>query len=158
MKSTRKFYSRSAWSGLILFAVSGLLQPVYAEGGLANSLSRILKEHPLMSGVNNDVATAHEQLDVETSSWLPRLGYRQSIGSQDVRRDNTLGANGTYSPNDISLTMNQLVWDFGATSTAIERARKNLSKEELESATQRINLVLAGIDAHLKLVDSQLDF
>lgn len=160
MKQTKNFLARSACSSLLFVAAVGLIQPAHAQETLANALSRILKEHPLMGGVDNDVATAREQLGVEASSWLPRLGYRQSLGSQDVQRDASLGASGTYSPNDISLTLNQLLWDFGATGTAIERARKNLSKEELERATQRINLVLAGIDAHLKLLKAtqQLEY
>jgi hypothetical protein len=51
--------------------------------------------------------------------------------------------------------LTQLIWDFGATNNAINRARQNFTKQNLERDLQRINLVLSGIDAHIKLLKAQ---
>jgi adhesin transport system outer membrane protein len=122
-------------------------------------LGRIMSDHPLMQSVNNDVASAREQIGVDYSSFMPRVGVRANAGKQRVDRDRTLDSAGTmqknYDPREVGLTVTQLLWDFGATSAAVTRAKVNYTKEEKERDTQRINLLLAGIEAHLKLLKAR---
>jgi adhesin transport system outer membrane protein len=132
---------------------SALCQPAQAQESLVEALQRVLKEHALIRVVDADVDVAKNQLAMERSAWLPRANVRGSYGYQDIERD--VGASDDYNPSEITVGATQLLWDFGATNDAIERARRNLSKEELEHETQRQNLLLAGIEAHLKLVRAQ---
>lgn len=125
---------------------------------LSVGLARMLVEHNLMKAVDNDVASAKEQIGIEKSGWLPRVGIRANAGSQHVSRDTptTATPNGNYNPRETTLTANQLIWDFGITNASIARAEQNLTKEDLERSAQRTNLVLAGIEAHLKLLRAQI--
>jgi len=134
-------------------AVVAQVSVAHAET-LQESLQRVLKEHSLMQVVENDVSTAQSQLAAEKSAWFPRANLRASAGYQDIDRD--VGSSGTYDPKTWSVGATQLLWDFGATNASIERARRNLTKEEAEREAQRQNLMLAGIEAHLKLVRAQL--
>ncbi|MBF0613348.1 MAG: TolC family protein, partial [Magnetococcales bacterium] len=137
-------YSWLVLSTLLAFPIS----PVAAET-LVEGLQRVMVEHNLMKAVTHDVAAAKEEVDSEKSSWLPRLTVRGAAGFQDITRD--LGANGSFNPTETNLGVNQLIWDFGTTNTIVERSEKNLFKEEQEYASQRINLILASIEAYLKL-------
>lgn len=128
------------------------LQPVAAET-LPEALQRILGEHALIQVVDNDVAAARSQLSAERSAWLPRLIVRSNAGYQEIARD--VGAGGTFHPNEVSVGASQLLWDFGATNAAITRGERNVSKEELEREAQRQNLLLAGLESHLKLLRAQ---
>lgn len=142
---TRKF--------AVVVAAALVSQGVSAQESLKDALQRVLKDHALIQVVDNDVAAATSQLAMERSAWLPRANVRQSFGYQDIDRD--VGASDDYSPQEFSVGASQLLWDFGATNAAIERARRNLGKEELEREAQRQNLLLAGVEAHLKLVRAQ---
>lgn len=133
----------------------GLAITVNANANLSENLELILKDHPLISGVNSDVASAKEQIRVEQSAWMPKLGARTNAGVQNVNRDTKLGADGNYNPGEAAINLTQLIWDFGATNNAINRARQNFTKQNLERDLQRINLVLSGIDAHIKLLKAQ---
>jgi TolC family type I secretion outer membrane protein len=129
---------------------------------LAQGLERILSEHPLMRSVDNDVAAAKEQVGVDRSAWFPQLSFRANGGKQHVDRDATLDANNTmrtlYTPKEVGVTASQLIWDFGTVNSAINRSEMNYTKEQMERLTQRTNLVLAGIDAHLKLLKARQQF
>ena len=131
-----------------------LSAPVCADEDLGAGLTRILVEHNLARSVDNDVAAAREQVRVDRSALFPRVGIRANVGSQHINRDS--GGSGTFNPTEGTLFLNQLLFDFGVTKAAINRSRQNLTKEEYERETQRINLVLSGIDAHLKLLRAQI--
>ena len=137
----------------VAVAAALVSQGAAAQESLKDALQRVLKDHALIQVVDNDVAVATNQLAMERSAWLPRASLRQNYGYQDIERD--IGADDDYSPQELSVGATQLLWDFGATNAAIERARRNLGKEELEREAQRQNLLLAGIEAHLKLVRAQ---
>jgi TolC family type I secretion outer membrane protein len=133
-----------------------------AASVLAQGLERVLNEHPLMRSVDKDVAAAKEQIGVDRSSWFPQLSFRASGGKQHVDRDATLDSNNTmrtlYTPKEVGVTANQLIWDFGTVNANINRSQMNHTKEQMERLTQRTNLVLAGIDAHLKLFKARQQF
>ena len=155
-----KTIQRTFKISLLSLLISAALLPLSSQAeSLSAGLTRILDEHPLMKAVNNDVMSAKEQIGVERSGWFPRVTLRGTSGHQKIDRDGTIN-DGKFSPSEATIGVNQLVWDFGTTNAAIDRAATNFSKEELERATQRSNMLLAGIDAHMKLLraQQQLDF
>lgn len=138
-----------------LIAASSVVPCAARAEGLGEALGRVLEEHALAAVVRNDVAAASSQLGVERSAWLPRLSLRADSGYQDISRD--VGASGSYHPATATVGLSQLLWDFGATNRAIDRAHRNLDKEEAERDAQLQNLLLAGIESHLQLLRAQLE-
>lgn len=156
MRESKSFLFKSLVC-MVMFSAFG---NVNAET-LQEGLKRIIVSHPLAKGTEFDVATAKDQVGIERSGWYPRLSANTGAGLQRVNR--SIAAGGTdagYNPAEVTLSLNQLLWDFGATNAGIARAEKNYSKEQVERTAQLTNLMLAGIEAHLKMLraQSQLEY
>ncbi|WP_299199342.1 TolC family protein [uncultured Amphritea sp.] len=126
---------------------------VHAEAPADSFQSRVntvLSEHYLAKMVDADLEAAKAQVGVERSAYFPRLDLKASTGYQDIKRD--IGASDEYDPKEVSLSLNQLVYDFGATSAKVAVARQVSAKETLENTLQRQNLIFAAVEAHLELV------
>ncbi|WP_417224515.1 TolC family protein [Amphritea sp.] len=142
-------YAKATFASLVL--VSGSY--VHAEGVDGSFKSRVnlvLNEHYLAKMVDADLVAAKAQVNAERSAYFPKIDLKASTGYQDIDRD--VGASGTYEPKEASLSVNQLVYDFGTTSAKVDVARHVTEKESLENALQRQNLIFAAVEAHLELV------
>lgn len=120
---------------------------------LPEALQRIVVEHPLAKAVANDVLSARESQGAEKSGWYPRLILRGSAARQHIDRE--FETVGDYDPREASAQINQLVWDFGAINATIARAEKSVVREERRQTTQISNLLLAGVEAYIKLLRAQ---
>ncbi|MDO6565294.1 TolC family protein [Amphritea sp. 1_MG-2023] len=110
----------------------------------------VLSEHHLAKMVDADLEAAEAQVSVERSAYFPKIDVNASTGYQDIDRD--VGASDVYDPKEVSVSVNQLIYDFGATSAKVDVARQVTDKESLENALQRKNLIFAAVEAHLELV------
>lgn len=124
-----------------------------AEQGFADKLERVLREHQLVRMVDADVETAREQVAVEKTAYFPKLTVNGSAGKQHIDREN--GGNASYDPSEASVGINQLITDFGATSSRVQAAKVVLIKEEAERELQVQNLTLAAIEAQLQVIQAQ---
>jgi adhesin transport system outer membrane protein len=142
-------YAKATFASLVL--VSGSY--VHAEdldGSFKSRVHLVLNEHYLAKMVDADLVAAKAQVNAERSAYFPKVDLKASTGYQDIDRD--VGASGTYDPKEVSLSLNQLVYDFGATAAKVDVARQVSEKESLENALQRQNLIFAAVEAHLELV------
>ncbi|TCS36270.1 adhesin transport system outer membrane protein [Paucimonas lemoignei] len=113
-------------------------------------VTRLLREHNLMRMVDADINAAKAQVDVEQTAWFPKFNMQLSAGNQKVDRDQ--GLNGSFDPAERTFGLTQLLWDFGTTSKRINSAQTVVSKEGFESSLQRQNLLLAAVEAQLRLI------
>lgn len=119
----------------------------------SGKLERVLREHQLVRMVNADVETARNQIHVEQSAYYPTLTVNAGTGTHHIDRDE--GVSGHYDPTEASIGLNQLITDFGATSSRVQAARVVLDKEEAERELQVQNLTLAAIEAHLQVIQAE---
>lgn len=124
-----------------------------ADQGFAANLDRILREHQLVRMVDADTETAREQVDVEKAAYYPKLTVNAGAGRRNTQREE--GSDGRYDPVDASVGINQLITDFGATSSRVQAAKVVLSKEEAERELQIQNLILAAIEAQLQVIQAE---
>lgn len=124
-----------------------------ADQGFAANLDRILREHQLVRMVDADVETAREQVNVEKAAYYPKLTVNAGAGRRNTHREE--GTDGHYDPVDASVGLNQLITDFGATSSRVQAAKVVLVKEEAERELQVQNLILAAIEAQLQVIQAE---
>lgn len=140
-----------------MLALVSVLLTMPAGLALAESfpakLERLLTEHPLIKMVDADLGTAKAQIDVEKSAYYPKLVLQTSTGKQQIVREQ--GSSGHFDPSEWSLALNQLVYDFGATSSRVYSVETVAAKEELESGLQRQNLMLAAVEAQLGVIKAE---
>lgn len=129
---------------------------VHAADMFQEKIDRLLKEHALIRMVDADVLTAQEQIAVESSAYFPRLTVQGSSGRERIDRDT--GTSGNFRPNEVSAQITQLVSDFGATSARVDAARAVAEKEDFERKLQTQNLLLAAVEAQLKLIRANRAF
>jgi outer membrane protein TolC len=135
---------------LAAFAVHSLFSsPVQAEPFRAQT-QRLLSEHHLMRMVAADMQTAQQTIKAEKSSWYPRASVQVNGGNQDIDRDQ--GASGEFNPAQQTVSINQLITDFGVTSSRVRSAEAVFVKERQEAVLQRQNLLLAAVEAQLGLL------
>jgi|GEM_PF-807530 len=106
-----------------------------------------------MQMVNADVRTAEKQIAVESSAYFPRLTLQGNAGREDIDRET--GSSGNFNPREISAQLTQLLTDFGATSARVKAASTVAEKEGFERNVQRQNLLLAAVEAQLKLIKAR---
>lgn len=115
-----------------------------------DKVTRLLREHSLMRMVDADVNAAKAQVAVEQTAWFPKFSMQLSAGNHKIERDQ--GLSGNFDPVERTFGVTQLLWDFGTTSKRIDSARTVVSKEDLENSLQRQNLLLAAVEAQLRLI------
>ncbi|MBS1208390.1 MAG: Outer rane efflux protein [Proteobacteria bacterium] len=138
----------------ILLAMIGL--EAQAADAFPQKIERLLREHQLIRMVNADVDTARKQVSVESSAYYPRFTLQGNTGTEYIDRDT--GTSGNFKPREISAQFNQLLTDFGATSARVDAARTVADKEGFERDLQIQNLLLAAVEAQLKLIRAQKTF
>ncbi|MCK5665904.1 MAG: TolC family protein [Thiotrichaceae bacterium] len=143
---------------VVVLVISNLIHAefVFAENSAERFKTRITKmfeEHHLAKMVDADVAASEAEILVKSAAYFPTLSANASIGKQDIDRDS--GTTGAYDPMNASVTLNQLIYDFGITSSRVELAKTQLNKEYIEKQLQRANLLMAAIEAQLGVIKAQ---
>ncbi len=115
-----------------------------------NQIQGVLTDHNLMKMVDADVGTAAAKVKVQKAAWYPKVSFRSTASSEYA--DKSYGENGSFDSNGASVDVNQLVYDFGITSSRINLAEVVVNKELSERDLQRQNLLLAAVEAQLNLI------
>ncbi|MFT7724695.1 MAG: TolC family protein [Roseateles sp.] len=142
----------AALHAAVLLALAGpaAAQPAAPGRSLPDRIDRLLQEHRLMRVVAADVASADAAIGAEQSAYYPRVSLSMTAGRQKIDRD--IGTTGSFNPREQSVSVNQLISDFGATGDRVRTARLVADKERREQELQRQNLLLAAVEAQLALI------
>ena len=131
-----------------LSLASGVAVPAHAET-LRTKLARVLQDHSLMLVVNAEAEALEHQSGVERSRWFPTLTADMSKGRERYASENS--GRDWKGTDNVSVGVQQTVWDFGVTSNAVRKADATVKKKSVERSLQEQNLLMAGIEAHLRL-------
>lgn len=139
MKLNTWFLAGSA----LIFSASTYATP------LQDLLTQTLQHHSLIQAVKADVKSVESQLKAEKTNWYPKLTASAKRGKEDIERE--VGQNSNLSSTQLSMGVNQLLWDFGATDRGIDRVTHVLENKHFEYDLQRQNIILAGTEAYIKV-------
>ncbi|MBF0242182.1 MAG: TolC family protein [Desulfamplus sp.] len=106
----------------------------------------LLSKHERILSAQAAVRAAKEQIRVRFGSLYPELELTIEAGREDEYGEELPEQ---YSQSKLKLT--QLLWDFGKTNAAVEKARRQLVEQELNLEKARQKLILDGATAYQRL-------
>ena len=107
------------------------------------------KRHKRIQAAEADMEAARNNVRVVLGAWFPEFSVTTHYGYEDQTKPNALG---THMPSrELDLKISQLLWDFGATNSAVRQA--SLTFEQTRSVLEltRQGLLLEAVVAYLSL-------
>ncbi|GAB0058378.1 hypothetical protein SIID45300_02727 [Candidatus Magnetaquicoccaceae bacterium FCR-1] len=118
----------------------GLITPAWAEDcrGLTE---RMLEQHPRLLAAKRDVEAARANVGKVRGGWFPDFKVNGATG-QEKRKPANGGKRTEMEAQTLTMTLNQLLWDFGKTHAEFSKAELSRLQSELTLANQRADLIL----------------
>lgn len=135
---------------IIFFSFS--TAPVFAaqqnEGNITlhSLLTPLLNDHVRIKTAQAEVEAEMRRIEVAFGGWFPDLDLTVNTGNQQHTRINT---EDYFASASVKLT--QLLWDFGAVNTTIEKARLKLLLSELELQKIKQKFILDAASSYINL-------
>jgi len=110
-------------------------------------LETSLNEHVRIRTAQAEVDAEARRIEVALGGWFPDLDLTVNSGNQ---QNNRIKTQDYFASANVKLT--QLLWDFGATNTAIEKSRLKLLSAEIELQKIKQKFVLDAASAYINLL------
>jgi len=102
-----------------------------------------------MKAAAADVDAAELDRDAADDGWLADVSVSTSYGYES--QNNASSNDTSMPPREASLTVTQLLWDFGATNSTIDRADLTRHQSKYTYEATRQSLILESVSAYLEL-------
>ena len=136
---------------LSLFITFTLCSNLYAQELSLKELIDIALKNNTNIEINKNQKTIKEQeLKNAKSTYLPQISLNANTGSYDIKSN---GINQDGKANSLTLNANQLIYDFGKTTSQIKASKYNLeaSKNDISSSIQ--NTILQVKEAYFDILN-----
>jgi len=117
---------------------------------LESLLPDLLQGHDRLKARQADVGAAKQRAREALGDWYPVLEPTVSHGYEYIRNAHDSNTSLPFSEIDLSLT--QLLWDFGATNAAVEKARLELADANVQLTDARQDLIQEAVEAYVNLL------
>ena len=120
-----------------------------------HALSHLAETHKRILAAKADVDAARAAASKARSGWYPDLTLTTSAGHQHMAYANSTAAT-REATREMTFGLRQTLWDFGTTSTTIDKA--NIGVEQAEAALAQItqDLTLEALTAYVNLERARL--
>ncbi|MEQ8321223.1 MAG: TolC family protein [Rhodospirillales bacterium] len=125
--------------------------PAQAED-LETLLPYVIENHDRVRASKARLTAARNRAREALGAWYPTLGQTANAGHERQQNDNGSDSSTGFNEWDISLT--QLLWDFGATNAAVDKARLQVEEARYNLIETRQSLILEAITAYLNVIRS----
>ncbi len=115
-------------------------------------LPYVIENHDRVRASKSRLTAARNRAREALGDWFPTLSQTANAGHETQENDNGSDSRTGFNEWDISLT--QLLWDFGSTNAAIDKARLQVEAARYELIETRQSLILEAITAYLNLIRS----
>jgi len=140
-------------AGLTVAAVFGALTGgVSAQAqtpSLPDLLLNLIESHDRIKSAKNALDAATSRIRVTRGAWFPELEVDFNNGYQ--KRANPGTQDTTKRFNETTVSVTQLLWDFGKSNSDIDISRKNRESAAINLHRVRQDLVLEGIVAYIQV-------
>lgn len=116
---------------------------------LPDALLDLIENHDRINAAKNSLNAATSRIRETRGAWFPELEIDINNGFQ--KRANPGTQDTTKKFNETSLSVTQLLWDFGKTDTDIDISQKNRDSAAINLNQVRQDLVLEGIVAYIQV-------
>ena len=117
---------------------------------LESLLPSLLKDHDRLKARQADVRAAKQRAREALGGWYPILEPKATHGYEYIR--NPHDDNTSLPLSEVELSLTQLLWDFGATNAAVEKARLELADTEVQLTDARQDLIQEAVEAYVNLL------
>lgn len=121
-------------------------------------LPYIVDNHDRVRAAEARLTAARNRAREALGDWFPTLGQTANAGHERQQNDGGDDSSTGFNEYDISLT--QLLWDFGSTNAAIDKARLQVEEARYSLIETKQSLILEAVTAYMDLVRAHttLDF
>jgi len=139
---------KAGFTFAVIFGVSAWSADARAQS-LPDILLDLIENHDRINAAKNSLNAATSRIRETRGAWFPELEIDINNGFQ--KRANPGTQDTTKKFNETSLSITQLLWDFGKTDTDIDISRKNRESAAINLNQVRQDLVLEGIVAYIQV-------
>lgn len=132
----------------VIFGVSAWGAAARAEP-LPDLLLNLIETHDRINAAKNDLQAAHSRIRETRGAWFPEMQVDFNNGYQ--KRANPGSQDTTKRFNETTLSITQLLWDFGKTNTDVTISEKNHESAAISLHRVRQDLILEGITAYIQV-------
>ena len=132
----------------MIFGVSAWGAAARAES-LPDLLLNLIENHDRINAAKNDLEAAHSRIRETRGAWFPEMQVDFNNGFQ--KRTNPGTQDTTKRFNETTLSITQLLWDFGKTNTDVTISEKNHETAAISLHRVRQDLILEGITAYIQV-------
>lgn len=126
-------------------------KPLHAET-LETLLPYVIENHDRVRASKSRLTAARNRAREALGAWYPTLSQTANAGHETQENDQGDDSRTGFHEWDISLT--QLLWDFGSTNAAIDKARLQVEAARYDLIETRQSLILEAVTAYLNVVRS----
>jgi len=117
---------------------------------LTEVLPDLLKSNNEILSVKAEVDSARFGLQEEESAWYPDMDLTLSTGQETQRKPDAADTDTGRDSYELSFT--QLITDFGATESKVDKAQVSLSKKTADFSAKAQSVMLDGISSYLQVI------
>jgi len=123
--------------------------PLHSEN-LKELIAPLLKENNLVKGAEASLKGAEEAAKAARGGWFPTATFSSHYGWE--KQNKTSGTDDTdLIPRKADVSVNQLIWDFGATNSTIKAAKYGAKAARHAVDTAKQGTILQAIVAYLNV-------
>ncbi|MBF0213309.1 MAG: TolC family protein [Magnetococcales bacterium] len=114
---------------------------------------RMLERHPRLDASRRDVQAAKANVSKVRGGWFPELKTNAVMGPESRKPANG-GTPTDLAARTLTMTLNQVLWDFGKTNAEVTKASLALLQSELTLNNQQGDLLLDAATSCINLLRS----
>jgi len=127
----------------------GLPSPSYSKN-LKELITPLLESNNLVKGAVSSLKSAKEGAAAAKGGWFPTATFTSHYGYE--KQNKTSGTDDTdFIPRKADVSVNQLVWDFGATNATIKSAKLAAEAARYGVISAKQATILTAITSYLNL-------
>ncbi len=119
---------------------------------LAELIASAVEDHDRLLGSRAEVEAARQRSLESLGIWYPNLNVSANIERYKLERSETRTV--ILPGQEVTGTISQLLWDFGAGNAAIERSRLVFTQAEIGLVQTRQDLTAEALAAYINLIRS----
>ncbi|TAN46945.1 MAG: outer membrane efflux protein [Methylococcaceae bacterium] len=129
---------------LFILLLTGIVGIARGEETYKDSLRQMLDTHRRIVASKSDLESSEANLKNAEGGWYPTVKATLNYGYEDR-------AGVKFKPNSNDISVEQLVWDFGATNAAIKKADLTVQSSHVSLDIAQQDLLLEGLSAYINL-------
>ncbi|MDY7001346.1 MAG: TolC family protein [Thermodesulfobacteriota bacterium] len=138
------------WVTVLVFI--GSISPATEAKTLSELLPELLDSHERMKASVNRQDSAFYSWRASKSSWYPRFDLTGDVAHEDIKKSRSDPSVTSEAKNVEKLRATQMLWDFGATNSAIAQSKALFDQSVSDKVATRQGLIREGVAAYLNLI------